>query len=69
VTQSQRLRWVKAQLIVTHYATGGGVLFSGVAASNLGMNVEVVTKCSAEDKPVFQKIFAPRCVATLGHGC
>ncbi len=45
------------------------MLFSGVAASNLGMNVEVVTKCSAEDKPVFQKIFAPRCVATLGHGC
>lgn len=44
------------------------MLFSGVAASNLGMNVEVVTKCSAEDKPVFQKIFAPRCVDTLGHG-
>lgn len=40
------------------------MLFSGVAASNLGMNVEVVTKCSAEDKPVFQKIFAPRCVGT-----
>lgn len=40
-------------------AQGGGVLFSGVAASNLGMNVEVITKCSAEDKPVFQKIFAP----------
>lgn len=45
------------------------MLFSGVAASNLGMNVEVVTKCSAEDKPVFQKIFAPRCVGALGHGC
>jgi hypothetical protein len=45
--------------------SGGGVLFSGVAASNLGMNVEVITKCSAEDRPVFQKIFAPRCVLDL----
>jgi len=38
---------------------GGGVLFSGVAASNLGMNVEVITKCAAEDRPVFQKLYAP----------
>jgi hypothetical protein len=38
---------------------GGGVLFSGIAASNLGMNVEIVTKCAPEDKPVIQKLLAP----------
>lgn len=41
-------------------SSGGGTLFSGIAASNLGMNVEVVTKCAAEDKSVFQNLFMSR---------
>jgi sugar/nucleoside kinase (ribokinase family) len=41
----------------TTTAAGGGTFFGCIAAANLGMEVQVITKCASEDMPLFKNLF------------